>query len=185
MTGDNGPSPQRIRLREALRRIDDEAPEQGSRRYAELASDAFAAADEVLVVEGEQLRSEQERQRQGGARTIRRVAGITGTVLVVFALIAALPGWITAWWLVLLIPLALVASGMWLFENECPLEGQRDRRIGAVVLAISAAAMITVLATPIPQGWAVVAAWAAAASLLYYASPATPITSDEPSEGHP
>lgn len=127
------------------------APRPGTDEYASLTNTVLSTTSQLLEAEDAHAQRVREQARAATARHICRVAeialialGLSGT--------AALGGWVTLWWLALIIPLLALVVGVRFIEAATPRAGQQRRRVGVYLLAVAAVgtAMIEIARWP---GW--------------------------------
>ena len=102
-------------------------PQPGTGEYASLASTVLSTTSQLLEAEDAHAQQLREQARAATARHIRRVAD---AALIAFGLSAAdaLGGWVTLWWLALIIPLLALVAGVRLSEPSASHAGQRRAR---------------------------------------------------------
>jgi hypothetical protein len=131
--------------REALDRIKPNARgfEAALQRVLKATSTLVAYEKEIPAIEAEpdRLRSEQ---------IITRTVRAFTSVILVLALLVAVLGLTSRWWLFLLAPLALLGSWMWLHPVDVVIAHHYAQRRGAILLAVVAVlAVILVIHLPV------------------------------------
>jgi hypothetical protein len=144
------------RIRERLDAMRPLAPESDG--YVRAAASVLEATAELIDYE-ERLPVLVDEPRRRLSVAVVRWSGIVTVATAVLLGLCTIPGWVTYWWLALLVPVALV--GLRLLLMPVPPAGgpHAELRVGAAVIAASSP--VTVLAAA-----GVVSRWAAVATVV-------------------
>jgi hypothetical protein len=143
-------------IRERLDALRPLAPDSDG--YVRAAAKVLEATAELIEYEGRlPLLIDEPRHRLSVA--VVRWSGIATAAVAGLLALATVPGWISWWWLALLLPVLLAGLRMLWLPVHPPGGPHADQRIGAAVVAASSP--VTVLATT-----GAVTPWAAAATVV-------------------
>jgi hypothetical protein len=122
------------RIRERLDDLRPHGPDSDD--YARAAAQVLEAAAELIEYEEKLPVLIDEPRHRLSLATVRWAGLATAAIALVLAL-CAVPGWISSWWLLLLVPVALVGLRMIRLPVHPAGGPHREQRVGAVVVGAS------------------------------------------------
>ena len=137
----------------------------GDPGYPDAAGRVLDATFELIAFE-ERLPLLLDEPRRRGSLLAVRWAGRLAIAVAVTLGLATIPGWVERWWLLLLVPMALLGAAMQLVRVRPPGGRHRDQRTGALLIGL-AAVPVPLLATGVVSAWAVVGVIAVAAAGVF------------------
>jgi len=134
----------------------------GDPGYPEAASRVLDATFDLIAFE-ERLPLLLDEPRRRSSLLAVRSAGWLAIAVAVAVGLATIPGWIERWWLLLLVPMALLGVGLQFVRVRPPGGRHLEQRTGAVLIGL-AVVPVPLLATGVVSAWAVLAVIAVAAA---------------------
>ena len=130
--------------------------------YPEAASRVLDATFDLIAFEDRLPLLLDEPRRRSSVLAVRSAGWLAIAVAVALGL-AVVPGWVDRWWLLLLLPMALLGVALQFVHVRPPGGRHHDQRTGAILIGL-AVVPVPVLATGVVSAWAVIAVVAVAAA---------------------
>ena len=130
--------------------------------YPEAASRVLDATFDLIAFEDRLPMLLDQPRRRSSVLAVRSAGWLAIAVAAVLGL-AAVPGWVDRWWLLLLLPMALLGIALQFVQVRPPGGRHQDQRTGAILIGL-AVVPVPLLATGVVSAWAVIAVVGVAAA---------------------
>ena len=134
----------------------------GDPGYPDAASQVLDATFDLIAFEDRLPLLLDEPRRRSSLLAVRS-AGWLAIAVAVGLGVAVVPGWVQRWWLLLLLPMALLGVALQFVHVRPPGGRHHDQRTGAILIGL-AVVPVPLLATGVVSAWAVIAVIAVAAA---------------------